>query len=69
MIYHQTATVANNIIPSISWAANINTPDFDYDYDPLKAQAYFKNRKINLNLWVLNEEQVYNPSPIKKPQN
>ncbi|MFZ7173789.1 ABC transporter substrate-binding protein [[Pasteurella] aerogenes] len=64
-IYHQTATVANNIIPSISWAANINTPDFDYDYDPPKAQAYFKNRKINLNLWVLNEEQVYNPSPIK----
>ncbi|MDY2796676.1 ABC transporter substrate-binding protein [[Pasteurella] aerogenes] len=64
-IYHDTATVANNIIPSISWASRINTDDFAYDYDPVQAKAYFKHRSLTLDLWVLNEEQVYNPAPVK----
>ncbi|WP_243385103.1 ABC transporter substrate-binding protein [Caviibacterium pharyngocola] len=64
-IYHNTATVANNIIPNISWAATINTPDFAYDYNLDKARKYLQEKKLTLNMWVLNEEQVYNPSPIK----
>lgn len=64
-IYHNTATVANNIIPTISWASKINTPDFAYDYQPQSAVDFFRQKYIKMNMWVLNEEQVYNPSPIK----
>lgn len=64
-IYHNTATVANNIIPQVSWASNINTPEFEFDYNPKMAKQYFVDKSITLNLWVLNEEQVYNPSPFK----
>ena len=64
-IYHNTATVANNIIPEISWASAINTPDFPYDYQPAEAEKTLRDKKLTLNMWVMNEEQVYNPAPIK----
>jgi len=64
-IYHNTATVANNIIPEISWASAINTPDFPYDYQPSEAEKTLRDKKLTLNMWVMNEEQVYNPAPIK----
>lgn len=64
-IYHDTASVANNIIPNISWAATVNTPDFAYDYNPEMAKAFLQDKKLQLTMWVLLEEQVYNPSPIK----
>ncbi|OOF70240.1 ABC transporter substrate-binding protein [Rodentibacter caecimuris] len=67
-IYHNTATVANNIIPSISWAATVNTPDFDYDYNLEQAKALLENRSVNLIMWVLSEEQVFDPTPIKTAQ-
>lgn len=64
-IYHNTATVANNIIPNISWASRVNTPDFAYDYQPEQAKTYLQDKKLNLMMWVINEEQVYNPAPLK----
>ncbi|WP_032093717.1 MULTISPECIES: ABC transporter substrate-binding protein [Pasteurellaceae] len=64
-IYHNTATAANNIIPTISWAATVNTPDFAYDYNPAAAAEFFQDKHLHLDMWVLNEEQVYNPSPLK----
>ena len=64
-IYHNTATVANNIIPEISWASAINTPDFPYDYQPAEAEKTLRDKKLTLDMWVMNEEQVYNPAPIK----
>ncbi|UAX42580.1 ABC transporter substrate-binding protein [Pasteurella canis] len=64
-IYHNTATVANNIIPNISWASSVNTPDFAYDYNIEKAKMYLQDRKLDLTMWVINEEQVYNPAPLK----
>ena len=64
-IYHNTATVANNIIPNISWASSVNTPDFAYDFSPVEAQKVLQNKQLNLNMWVINEEQVYNPAPLK----
>lgn len=64
-IYHHTATVANNIIPDISWASTVNTPDFDYNYDVKKARQSLSDKALSLTMWVLNEEQVYNPSPLK----
>ena len=64
-IYHNTATVANNIIPNISWASSVNTPDFAYDFNPVEAQKVLQNKQLNLNMWVINEEQVYNPAPLK----
>lgn len=64
-IYHNTATVANNIIPNISWASSVNTPDFAYDFNPVEAKKVLQNKQLNLNIWVINEEQVYNPAPLK----
>ncbi|AMQ94908.1 peptide ABC transporter substrate-binding protein [Aggregatibacter actinomycetemcomitans] len=64
-IYHNTATVANNIIPNISWASAVNTPDFDYDYNPQQARGILQDKKLSLSMWVINEEQVYNPAPLK----
>lgn len=64
-IYHNTATVANNIIPAISWASRINTPDFAYDYNVEQAHQKLANQSLRLTMWVLNEDQVYNPSPLK----
>ena len=64
-IYHNTATVANNIIPNISWASSVNTPDFAYDFNPSEAKKVLQDKRLHLNMWVLNEEQVYNPSPLK----
>ena len=64
-IYHNTATVANNIIPSVSWASSINTPEFAFDYNPDEAKAKLADKGLVLNLWVMSEEQVFNPSPIK----
>ncbi|KOE67009.1 ABC transporter substrate-binding protein [Aggregatibacter actinomycetemcomitans] len=64
-IYHNTATVANNIIPNISWASAVNTPDFDYDYNPQQARRILQDKKLSLSMWVINEEQVYNPAPLK----
>ncbi|WP_109079295.1 ABC transporter substrate-binding protein [Aggregatibacter kilianii] len=64
-IYHNTATVANNIIPNISWASSVNTPDFAYDYSPQQAKKILQDKRLNLSMWVINEEQVYNPAPLK----
>ena len=62
---HNTATVANNIIPNISWASSVNTPDFAYDFNPNEAKKVLQDKQLHLNMWVLNEEQVYNPAPLK----
>ncbi len=65
IIYHHTATVANNIIPTISWAARVNTPEFDFDYDPARARQLLQGRTPEFVMWIVNEEQVYNPTPLK----
>ena len=64
-IYHNTATVANNIIPNVSWASSVNTPEFGFDYSPKQAKKILQDKKLHLTMWVLNEEQMYNPSPLK----
>ena len=64
-IYHNTATVANNIIPNVSWASSVNTPEFDFDYSPKQAKKILQDKKLHLTMWVLNEEKMYNPSPLK----
>ncbi|EIJ70173.1 ABC transporter substrate-binding protein [Pasteurella bettyae] len=64
-IYYNTASVANSIIPSVSWAGIADNPTFAYDYSPVKARKVLANQKLTLEMWVLNEDQVYNPSPIK----
>nr|WP_165773155.1 ABC transporter substrate-binding protein [Conservatibacter flavescens] len=64
-IYYDTATVAEGIIPQISWAVNNKTQRFDYDYDPQWAKTVLSDRQLDLTMWVVNEEQVYNPAPIK----
>ncbi|MDY3123065.1 MAG: ABC transporter substrate-binding protein [[Actinobacillus] rossii] len=64
-IYYDTATVANNIIPSVSWAASSKQSAFDYDYNSEKARNILNNKGLSLDMWVLKDELIYNPSPIK----
>ncbi|MBV6539786.1 ABC transporter substrate-binding protein, partial [Ursidibacter maritimus] len=30
-----------------------------------KARAFLQDKQLQLTMWVINEEQVYNPSPLK----
>ncbi|MFC0309825.1 ABC transporter substrate-binding protein [Gallibacterium trehalosifermentans] len=64
-IYYGTAKVAQTIIPQISWASRFNATAFDYDYDPDKARTLLANKNLTLTFWVIDEEQVYDPNPIK----
>ncbi len=64
-IYYSSAKITDSIIPSISWAGIENNNKFSYEYNPEKAKELLDNRALKLNMWVLNEEQLYNPSPIK----
>ncbi|WP_439327413.1 ABC transporter substrate-binding protein [Lonepinella sp. BR2357] len=64
-IYYDTATIANRIIPPASWAGHDNRRYQDYPYDPQQAKALLQDKKLKLEMWVIDQEQVYNPSPIK----
>lgn len=64
-IYYNTATIAYNIIPKISWAASNDMSEFAYSYNPEQAKRKLQDKNLSLTMWVINEEQVYNPAPIK----
>lgn len=65
-IYYDTAVVANNIIPAISWAAGNDASHFYYNYDPKKAREILANMQVPpLEMWSVQEEQLFNPAPIK----
>lgn len=49
----------------VSWASSVNTPEFEFDYNPKIAKNKLADKNLLLNLWVINEEQVYNPAPFK----
>lgn len=63
-IYYDTATVANSVIPSVSWAMTENSYGFPYSYDPSVARAVLTPLNLTLNMWVVGEEQTYNPQPM-----
>lgn len=64
-IYFDTAEVADTIIPRSSWASQFNMRSFAYHYQPEIAKAFLQDKQLELNFWVLTDNQVYNPSPIK----
>ena len=64
-IYYDTATLANEIIPKVSWASS-QLPYNEYSlYNPEQAEKTLRKQNLSLNIWVLNEEQLYNPAPLK----
>lgn len=64
-IYYNTATLANNVIPSISWASDELMANHAYDYHPEQAKTFFADKNLHLTMWVMTENQVYNPAPLK----
>ncbi|TCP92167.1 cationic peptide transport system substrate-binding protein [Cricetibacter osteomyelitidis] len=64
-IYYDTATVANSVIPMVSWAIPNDKYLFDYGYDPATAKTVLAPQNLTLKMWVVDEEQVYNPAPAK----
>ncbi|WP_425248738.1 ABC transporter substrate-binding protein [Chelonobacter oris] len=64
-IYFDTAEVANTIIPKSSWASQFNMRSFAYRYQPQAANAFLQDKNLTLNFWVLTDNQVYNPNPVK----
>lgn len=64
-IYFDTAEVANTIIPKSSWASQFNMRSFAYNYQPEIARQFFADKNVTFNFWVLTDNQVYNPSPVK----
>ncbi len=67
-LYYGNATVANRIIPSVSWASDESSPDFAYGYNPEEAKKVLAPKNLKLNLWVLNEDRIYNPSPVESSE-
>ncbi|WP_439258819.1 ABC transporter substrate-binding protein [Lonepinella sp. BR2930] len=64
-IYYDTATIANRIIPPVSWASSDSRRGFFYQYNPQQAKSVLQDKNLKLEMWVVDQEQVYNPSPIK----
>lgn len=64
-IYYNTATLANNIIPSISWASDDFIAQNPYEYNPEQAKTFLQGKNLTLTMWVMTENQVYNPAPLK----
>lgn len=76
-IYHQNAILARGVITPSSW--NLLNPKNESNfnqyfqnnieniekYDPKKAEQSLLAKKLTLKLWVINEEQIFNPNPIK----
>ncbi|MDO4430538.1 MAG: ABC transporter substrate-binding protein [Lonepinella koalarum] len=64
-IYYNTANLANSVIPKISWASDEFIAHKSYDYHPEQAKAFLEGKNLTLTMWVMTENQVYNPAPLK----
>ncbi|MBE2896792.1 ABC transporter substrate-binding protein [Pasteurellaceae bacterium HPA106] len=64
-IFFNNAQVANTLIPQSSWAAQFGLSQFADDYNPKAAKTALSDKALHLNFWVLTDNRVYNPSPIK----
>lgn len=68
-IYYGTAKIANSLLPQNTINTQLNSTPFTFDYEPKKAKEYLKSVHAILMkplvLWVVDEEKVYNPNPVK----
>lgn len=65
VIYYGTAELANSVLPQNSWALHSTFNSPDYSYNPEAARKTLKDKHLNLTMWVVNQEQAYNPNPVK----
>lgn len=69
-VYYGTATIANSMLPPVSWAYNASLPPIDFDpayARELLAEAGLESG-FEFDLWVMPLQRVYNPSPQKTAQ-
>lgn len=64
-IFFNNAQLANTLIPQSSWAAQFGLSTFAYNYAPEAAKTALSGQNLALNFWVLTDNRVYNPSPVK----
>ncbi|MFD2097569.1 ABC transporter substrate-binding protein SapA [Corallincola platygyrae] len=69
-VYFGTATLANSVLPPVSWAFNDSLPFVDYDPETSKALLAEAGlaEGFEFELWAPPIQRVYNPSPLKMAQ-
>lgn len=66
-VYYGSATVADSILPPLSWAYNKSLIPYEYDINKAKEllkQAGFENG-FTMTLWTSPEQRIYNPNAQK----
>ncbi len=66
-VYYGSATIADSILPPLSWAYNSSLKPHDYDINRAKellTQAGFKDG-FTMSLWTSPEQRIYNPNSQK----
>ncbi|WP_205695405.1 ABC transporter substrate-binding protein SapA [Corallincola luteus] len=69
-VYFGTATLANSVLPPVSWAYNDALPVLDYDPETAREllQEAGLEQGFSFELWAPPVPRVYNPSPLKMAQ-
>ena len=66
-VYYGSATIADSILPQLSWAYNDDLPHYNYDID--KAKALLKEagyeHGFSMSLWAAPVQRIYNPNALK----
>lgn len=67
-LYYGNAQIADQIIPKNAWTFRPPVQGFHHYYHPDDAKRVLSPRHLTLNLWVVNEESIFNPSPIESAE-
>lgn len=66
-VYYGSATIADSVLPSLSWAYNDALPPYEYNIDKAKAllaEAGYADG-FEMTLWAAPVQRIYNPNAIK----
>lgn len=66
-VYYGSATIADSILPPLSWAYNDALPAYEYDIEKAKAlltEAGYPDG-FTMTLWAAPVQRIYNPNALK----
>lgn len=64
-LYYGNAREATQIIPANTWTFHPSSKYAKVSYQPDEARRILQPQHLTLNLWVVNEESIFNPSPVE----
>ena len=66
-VYYGSATVADSVLPPLSWAYNDHLTQYNYDPDKARAlliEAGYKDG-LSMDIWISPVQRIYNPNATK----